>query len=207
MHTSRPLEVILWGSSHKAAETGPAVGLLPFYGPDQLSSCNGPSPGIFSTLLRLCWETQQMCLLAKACMDVPSWRSWTTCATWMGCRYCLILALVTRAQAKCKTIEKSVRKDMKGKWSVASTCKTISFLGVVLLLSTFCRFHLHQSRWNWFTISYTFLQDRSISQKCFTVMIKCSLHFFEQCMIFHSNYIFNMSYIILSTQKANLTDV
>ena len=46
-------------SSHKGADTGPAAGLLPFYGPIQLSLCNGLSPGISPTLLRLCWGTQQ----------------------------------------------------------------------------------------------------------------------------------------------------
>ncbi len=45
--------------SHKGADTGPAAGLMFFYGPVQLSSCNGPSPGISSMVLRLCWETQQ----------------------------------------------------------------------------------------------------------------------------------------------------
>ncbi len=42
--------------------------------------------------------------------DVPSWRSWTSCATWVSC---LMLPIVTRAQAKCKTREKSVWKDKK----------------------------------------------------------------------------------------------
>ncbi|KAJ8339725.1 hypothetical protein SKAU_G00343580 [Synaphobranchus kaupii] len=46
-------------NSSRGADTGPAAGLLPFYGPVQLSSCNGPSPVISTSLLRLCWETQQ----------------------------------------------------------------------------------------------------------------------------------------------------
>lgn len=43
--------------------------------------CNHPSPGISSTLSRLCWELQQTFLQ----WNVPSWRSWTTSANWMCC--------------------------------------------------------------------------------------------------------------------------
>ena len=77
------------------------VGLLPFY---DLSSCNGPSPGISETVLG---DTAN--LLAMARMDVPPW---TTCATRMGCSYRLMLSVVTRALAKCKTREKSVRRNI-----------------------------------------------------------------------------------------------
>ncbi|KAJ3589743.1 hypothetical protein NHX12_010586 [Muraenolepis orangiensis] len=65
MHISSPLEVILYGSGSappvplrtKGVDIA-AEGLLS-YGPVQLSSCDGPSPGISSTLLRLCWKTRQ----------------------------------------------------------------------------------------------------------------------------------------------------
>lgn len=40
-------------SLHKRADTGPAAGLLPFYGPVQLSLCNGLSSGMSSMLLKL----------------------------------------------------------------------------------------------------------------------------------------------------------
>ncbi|CAB1453613.1 unnamed protein product [Pleuronectes platessa] len=55
MDTRNLLEVILYGSgsvlaSHKAADTGPAARLMPFYSPAQLSLRNGQSCGISSML-------------------------------------------------------------------------------------------------------------------------------------------------------------
>uniref|UniRef100_A0AAY5KHT2 Protein HTATIP2 n=1 Tax=Esox lucius TaxID=8010 RepID=A0AAY5KHT2_ESOLU len=81
----------------------------PFYSLVQLSLCNGPSPRYFLHALEtVLGDTAN---LAVARMDVPSWRSRTTCATRMGCRYSLMLPVVTRTLAKCKTREESVRKD------------------------------------------------------------------------------------------------
>ena len=40
------------------SKSGRTAGLMPFYGPVQLSPCHGWSAGISSMLLRLCWETQ-----------------------------------------------------------------------------------------------------------------------------------------------------
>ena len=107
-------------------------------------------------------------LLATARMDVPSWRSWTTCATWMGCRYHLILPVVTRALAKCKTREKSVKQDKETEMVCGRHLQNhFLFWGVVLLLpllSTCYLFHLHQSRWNLFTIASSSKLARLISQ-------------------------------------------
>lgn len=46
-------------SSYKGADTRPASALMFLHNRVQLSSRNGPSPGISSTLLRVCWEIQQ----------------------------------------------------------------------------------------------------------------------------------------------------
>lgn len=59
------MEVIFFGlwqrlscsSSHKGADSGPDLVSRTFYNPVQLSESN--SPGISSTLLRLCWESKR----------------------------------------------------------------------------------------------------------------------------------------------------
>ena len=122
-------------------------------------------------------------LFVPARMDV-SWRSWTTCATWLGCRYRLELPLGYK-----DTREESVRKDKD--LSVASTCKTISFWGVVLLLPVHCiccHFHLHQSSWNWFSITCASRMDWLNSLKFdwldFILWpLSVSLHSFEQLYV------------------------
>ncbi len=43
-------------------------------------------------------------------IDVPSWRSWTACATSVVSRYRLMLPVVTLTLAKCKTSEKQSEK-------------------------------------------------------------------------------------------------
>lgn len=51
-----------------------------------------------SSVVQFCWASAKCnlsfrfseCLHSVAailCTDVPSWRSWTTCVTWVGCRY------------------------------------------------------------------------------------------------------------------------
>lgn len=56
--------VIFWGNlqpsfcPHKGVNIRSAAGLMTFYGPVRLFSCNGSSV-ISSTLFRLCWETRQ----------------------------------------------------------------------------------------------------------------------------------------------------
>lgn len=60
--------------------------------------------------------------------------------------HCIILQGMTRIITKHKTRDKSVKKRIKREQlSVATTCTTIPFLGVVLLLflQRCCRFHLH----------------------------------------------------------------
>ena len=79
----------VWTCSHLWREQGASGGP---YGPVQLSLCNCRSPGVSFMLLRLCWETQQIFLWPYGCAI----RSWTTCATWSGCRYYLMLPVVTR---------------------------------------------------------------------------------------------------------------
>ncbi|CAB1460430.1 unnamed protein product [Pleuronectes platessa] len=57
--------------THKGADTVPAAGLIPFYGPVQLSLCTPTrSPGKYSMLLRECWETANLCV--TICIDVSS---------------------------------------------------------------------------------------------------------------------------------------
>ena len=128
-----------------------------FYSPVQLSLCNGWSPGIFSILLRLCLETQQTPSVT-AHMDVPSWRTWTASATWLSCRYHLMLPVVTRTLAEHKTTEVSVRKD-KVRAIVCGHhmqnhffCGVLSFcLSIVSVVTLICR-------WNCFTITWSFKQ-------------------------------------------------
>ena len=68
-----------------------APGLMPFYGPAQISSCNSQSPGIFCSLD--CARRRSK-LLVTAPMDFPSWKTWTTCSTWLDSRYLLMLPVV-----------------------------------------------------------------------------------------------------------------
>ena len=64
-------------------------------------------------------------------MDVPSWRSWTTYSTWLGCRYSLLLPVVTRTPAEHRTREGSVRKDKRRATVYCHHMQNIPFLGVV----------------------------------------------------------------------------
>lgn len=109
-------------------------------------------------------------------MDVPTKRSWTTCATWMGCRCSLMLAVVTRTLGKRKTGEESVRKDQHVQ----------NVLGVVLLLAlqcTYCHFHFASKQMkminNCFCVVTGWIDIHGVwLTKCYTVLIrsKCSLN-------------------------------
>lgn len=87
--------------------------------------------------------------------DEPSWRSWVTRSTWVGCRYRLVLPAVTRTQTKGKN-----RENQSGGMSTVVCSHRLSshsLFGVFLLLPLQCtcyHFHLHQSRWNWFIMVY-----------------------------------------------------
>ena len=122
----------------------------------------------FKVGFRLCWQTQQTFLWPHVWMHHP-WSIWTTCATWSGSRYRLMLPVGIRTLAEHKTREESVRTER------AISCyhhmQNHSLVGVVLRLPlhcTFCHFHLHQSdlktdspslllpKWNdWFSGSLT----------------------------------------------------
>lgn len=41
-------------------------------------------------------------------VNVPSWRSWTTCVTWLGCRYSLVLPLMARTLSEHNRISREV---------------------------------------------------------------------------------------------------
>ena len=117
VHTSSLLEVILWGSG-SAPPLPPCtkeqilVLLLGWCPSTALSS----SPCVTAGLLvspPCSWDCadRHSKPFATAGMDVSSWRCWIPWATWLGCRYCLMLPVVTRALAEHKTKEESVRKD------------------------------------------------------------------------------------------------
>ncbi len=78
----RALAVLLLFLLTHGADTSPDV-----------SSPHVSPPSIFSMFLRLCWETHQT---LYGMYDVQSWRSWTICATWLCCRYCLMIQGVRR---------------------------------------------------------------------------------------------------------------
>ena len=107
---------------------------------------------------------------------------------YLCCRYCFILPVVKRTLAEHKTRDESVRKDKDSAISCGHHMKTIPFFGVVMLLpllGTCYHFHLHQSRYNWFTIirfnwlgivlwplsvplsAFEQLYDQHISTECF----------------------------------------
>lgn len=72
IRTSVLFEVILYlwqrsscSSWHNGADTDPADGLKTFYSPVQLSQINCLSSGISSMLLRLCWETANLLVMAR----------------------------------------------------------------------------------------------------------------------------------------------
>lgn len=98
-------------------------------------------------LRSFCWPASWTCYsLHKTCpvqkpwrCPVPSWRSWTACAVWIGCRYGFMLPTVTRALTKIKTRGKSVRRNNRLEHqSVVTICKTIPFWGDQLFLSWHC---------------------------------------------------------------------
>lgn len=90
-------------------------------------------------------------LLLTAHIDEPSWRSWITRSTWVGCRYRLALPAVTRTQTKSKN-----RENQSGGMSTVVCSHRLSshsLFGVFLLLPLQCTCY-HQSRWNGFIMVY-----------------------------------------------------
>ncbi len=90
------------------------------------------SPGVTACLLNLLHALETVLGDSKpsdnGTIDMPSWRSWTACANFVGFRYHLMLPGVTSTLAKCKTCGKTIRKVGK-KISVASTYNTSTVLG------------------------------------------------------------------------------
>ena len=80
----------------------------PDYGSVQVFLCNGWFPPCTSDC-----AGRHSTPFAAAAMDVQSWKTWTTCAAWLGCRYLLMLLVVTRILAEHKTREESARKDQE----------------------------------------------------------------------------------------------
>lgn len=70
--------------------------------------------GISFIVLKLLETSNPM----MARLDVLSWSSWKTCATRIECRYCLMLQVVRRTPAKCKTREK-LGGMTRWQWSVS----------------------------------------------------------------------------------------
>lgn len=93
----RALTVFLCSSFHKGADIGPAARLMLFYSPVQLSSCNAHFPSISSHSWGSADRHSKPSQIAFKDAP-PSWRSWSPCATWMGCRYCVTPPAVSRTQ-------------------------------------------------------------------------------------------------------------
>ena len=134
---------------YKAADTGPAAGSMPSYSPLQLSSCNSQSPGISS-------------MLCAGRNSKPSFDCTSGCAVFEELDYlCNLIGLWVpphatsndKTLAEHKTREGSVRKDQE---RVIVCDHHFPFRGLSCFWThhcTCCHFHLHQSRWNWSTIS------------------------------------------------------
>ena len=128
-----------------SASNGPAAGLMALYGPVQLSSCNGSSPGMPSVLFAG-KHSKPSCDHSYGCAILEL-------LDYLGCRDCLMLPEVTRTLAEHQTREESARND-KGRATVfghlieKNKTKKHS-LGVFLLLPLHCNcchFYLQQSR-------------------------------------------------------------
>ncbi len=76
---------------------------------------------------------------------------WTTCATWLGCRYCLMLQIVTKTLTKHKTRDKSVKNRKRA--IVRDHYLQNHKHNFWPLQCSGCHLHLHQSRRNWFRIT------------------------------------------------------
>ena len=98
-----------WAAWCWAVSTGPTRGrqvLMPRYWSLFLTVW---SPGVSSMLLRLMRPTANF--LVTAHLDGPYWRGWTHCQAWLGCRYHLIIALVTRTLPEYDTREVSCQSQ------------------------------------------------------------------------------------------------
>lgn len=89
----RALTVFLCSSFHKGADIGPPAGLMLSYSPVQLSSCNAHFPSISSYSWGCADRHSKPSQIAP-----PSWRSWSPCATCLGCRYRVTPPAVSRTQ-------------------------------------------------------------------------------------------------------------
>ena len=86
-----------------SASNGPAAGLMALYGPVQLSSCNGSSPGMPSVLFAG-KHSKPSCDPSYGCAILEL-------LDYLGCRDCLMLPEVTRTLAEHQTREESARND------------------------------------------------------------------------------------------------
>lgn len=137
IHISSPLVVVLWGSSSNPP--------FPPCTKEQILQ-------VMILLLDWCSSTAlSICHAKPYLLDVLSWRSWTSSATWMGCRCHLMLPIVTRILTKSDTRENSVRRDKQRAVVCGHHLQYCSFLGVVLLpLQCSCwHFHLHSVNTCW----------------------------------------------------------
>lgn len=93
----RALTVFLCSSFHKGADIGPPAGLMLSYSPVQLSSCNAHFPSISSYSWGCADRHSKPSQIAFKDAP-PSWRSWSPCATCLGCRYRVTPPAVSRTQ-------------------------------------------------------------------------------------------------------------
>ena len=129
-------------------------------------------------------------LLATARVDVPSWRSWTICATSVGLRNRLMLPVVIMTVAKANTSGKPVKEIKREKLEMASTCKTSPVLGGRLIVAPLVHLLLIPStpmQLKLINNPLCYLTDQIIIRKvqlksCHTLIKKCSFNFFEQCI-------------------------
>ena len=130
-------------------------------------------------------------LLVTARIDVPSLMSCTTWATCVGCRLCLMLPLEWKHRQHSKVTKTSARKHRNWEVVCGPHLQNHSFIEGVLLIAY--NFHL---------LSIPFPQQHVkfiVNQCCFLsgqfdftevwltwsyiVLFKCSLYFFEQCIL------------------------
>lgn len=95
--------VAVWVQLHKRAYSCPAAQLMPVQGPCPALPM---SPGIFSMLVRLCWDTQQTLLQLHVWMCHPRGAGLSVQSDWAAG-----MLPVVRTLAELKTRKESVRKD------------------------------------------------------------------------------------------------
>lgn len=84
------------------------------------------------------WDRKSSC---DWCTDLSSWGSRSIWATWLGCKFCLILPVMKTIQAEHKSSEATCVRNDKRATVCGHHVQSIPYLEVTLLLNLYCVYY------------------------------------------------------------------